>query len=126
MCIYEHSGVQIQVHVTSDEQEFIGVVTTGVLDALNQNGPGIDSFIDALKGVGVTIEGEDALRATVASSTNWTEEVVRLAQTGRKQGIRFLRKSPVWPTDAQLEAIVRGYPFKGEARTRMVVNFVQA
>lgn len=32
MCIFEHEGMQIQVHVTSDENEFIGVVTTGVVD----------------------------------------------------------------------------------------------
>lgn len=126
MCVFEHAGLQVQVKVTSDPNEFIGVVTTGVVERLDQAGPSFDDFIDQIKAAGVTIEGEATLRSIAAGSADWTEEVVRCAQQGRKEGIRFTRPGADAPSDEQLAAIIRGYPFQNLACTQVVGNIAIA
>ncbi|KWI32013.1 hypothetical protein WT71_10770 [Burkholderia stagnalis] len=70
--------------------------------------PNFTDFIDELKAAGVVIEGESALVDKVGNVENWTEEVARLAASGRKHGIRFIHQNA---TREKLASIVRGYPF---------------
>lgn len=88
--------------------------------------PAFQDFIEQLKGIGVTIEGESILTASAAAAEDWTEEVARLALIGRKDGIRFTRVHMDCPSNEQIDMIVRGYPFKAESRSHVVANVVQA
>lgn len=124
MCILERDGMQIQVHVTSDPREFIGVVTSGVVEGVSTEAPGFNDFMDQLKAAGVSIEGEASLRTKVAASSDWTNEVGLLAEQGRKIGIRFTRGAADAPSSEQIDAILRGYPFKGAARAQVINNIV--
>ncbi|KWW32408.1 MULTISPECIES: hypothetical protein [Cupriavidus] len=90
------------------------------------NMPGFKDFIDQLKAAGVKIEGEAALAAKVAAADQWTEEVASLALVGRKDGIRFTRDSMDHPSNKQISAIVRGYPFTAIEQSHVVDNVVQA
>lgn len=88
--------------------------------------PAFQDFIAQLKGIGVNVEGESVLTAKVAVAEDWTEEVARLALMGRLDGIRFTRAGIDHPSAEQIDAVVRGYPFKPESRANVVANVVQA
>lgn len=93
---------------------------------MEKNMPAFQDFIAQLKGIGVKVEGESVLTAKVAVAEDWTEEVARLALVGRGDGIRFTRVGIDNPSAEQIDAVVRGYPFKPESRSCVVANVVQA
>lgn len=88
--------------------------------------PGFQDFVDQLKVAGVTIEGEAAFAAKVNAADNWTKEVANLALIGRKDGIRFTRPSMERPSNEQIAAIVRGYPFTTIEQSHLIESVVQA
>lgn len=85
---------------------------------------GFPEFICKLKQAGVTIEGEVLLGEKAAEAEDWTEEVERLALVGRDLGIRFTRASMDWPSNQQLDAVLRGYAFSEAARGHLVENVI--
>jgi len=84
----------------------------------------LQDFIDQVKAIGITIEGENTLAAKAAAAADWTEEVANLALVGAKFGIRFTRPHLDSPSNDQIDTVVRGYPFKAESRSHVVNNVV--
>ena len=81
-------------------------------------------FVDQLKAVGITIQGESTLRAMVEASPDWTSEIVRIAQVGRKHGIRFIRSVTNTRILERVDAIMHDYSFKELDRAHVLNNIV--
>ncbi|MFP3637702.1 hypothetical protein [Paraburkholderia sp. SIMBA_054] len=84
--------------------------------------PSIIDLLDQLKEAGVLISGEALLVQKAADAEYWPGVVLTQSLVGRNAGIRFERVSPMEPSNEQLLAILRGYPFEPQEAKTFVDN----
>lgn len=86
----------------------------------------VDDLLELLEHANVLIEGEPALRQILDVTTDWCAVLVKLAQSGRPQGIRFFRPADAGPSFSHdlLEGLLF-FPFADHnARQAFVNNIV--
>ena len=84
--------------------------------------PAFREFVDHLKAVGITIEGESTLAARAANAASWKSVVTDAAVAGRKDGIRFTRVAESRPSNEELREIVQGYQFTPDQQAAVIDN----